>query len=403
MTIEVVSVFEQRLALPSTNMEKINQYHPGNLLFLARCRAIAVVALILLAVIGADATSWAQSSASGAAPATPKSTVPLTSGLIGYWGAEGNARDSVGTNHALLCNGAGFADGIAGKAFNFDGQGGYIYIPGSASLNPGNEVTVEMWIKPDPQNAMQTYQGLIASDYYVLEFGNGFGRPQMGIHFALSSDNSLTVPWPQTADANNGGFPVSPGVWHHVAGTYDGTRLQLYIDGEAAGRPLYHSGSISPMRPGDGITIGGEERKSNGPDPSGNRFFQGLIDEVAIYHRALSADEIKSTYAARASLFPAKPILPAAIRSTNTMQFQQPQSVAAETIIQEPTLTISLRPPNLIIAWPAPANGFLLEGGDTFNPATWTVVDTVPVTNGSLVTATLPLRASPKYFRLHHP
>ncbi len=232
--------------------------------------------------------------------AQPASNAPpiMPPGLIGYWAAEGSANDSCSTNHGSLYNGAAFDSGVVGYAFALNGMHSYVRIPGSKKLDPGRQVTIELWMKASPSNAMQTYQGLVCSDFYLIEIANGFGQPRMGVQFGLSTDSGSSIPSPQTADANGGGFPVTPDVWHHIVGTYDGAKLQLYVDGKPAGHPFYHTGAISPMLPDDGIAIGSEERRAGGMDPSHGRYFNGLIDEVAIYNRALPPDEILAHYRA---------------------------------------------------------------------------------------------------------
>jgi hypothetical protein len=89
---------------------------------------------------------------------------------------------------------------------------------------------------------------------------------------------------------------VTAGQWHHVAGTYDGTKLQLYIDGEPHGAPCYHSGRISTMLPQSFMTIGSEDGRTIHPEVLGPRYFKGLVDEVGIYNRALPASEIKEIF-----------------------------------------------------------------------------------------------------------
>jgi len=101
--------------------------------------------------------------------------------------------------------------------------------------------------------------------------------------------------WVHTSDTDAcsqcGAFPIGPGDWHHVVGTYDGTQLQLYVDGVAVGSPRPHTGTILPMPKGGFVAIGSEDgRRTN--DPNEPRYFKGSIDEVGIYRRALTPDEV---------------------------------------------------------------------------------------------------------------
>jgi hypothetical protein len=224
------------------------------------------------------------SNSSGCTPPPP--------GLVSWWPAESNVLDSVGGNNGTLMNGAGFGPGEVGQAFNFDGVDDYVKIPQSASLNPGNQVTVEFWMKSDPDNPMNTCcQGLVSSDFYHMEISSSSGP--VGVNFVISTDNGGS--YPDTSQANSGSAVISVGAWHHLAGTYDGTKLQLYVDGQAWGNALPHTGAISPMLPNSFVSIGSEAGRSVcGGCPGRN--FKGMIDEVGIYNRALSAAEIAALY-----------------------------------------------------------------------------------------------------------
>jgi hypothetical protein len=223
----------------------------------------------------------------------PPPSVAAPSGLVAWWPAEGNANDIIGGNNGTMINGATFATGEAGQAFSFNNSGiQAVDIPYSSSLNLTNQVTIEFWMKADPGNSMNYFQGLVTSDYYVLSID--VGNPNLGVYgidFAINDKGTFY----QTANANGGGAHVSAGVWHHVAGTYDGTKLQLYIDGQPSGKPMLHTGAISPLvLPGEFISIGSEDgRASCGCT---GRHFWGLIDEAAIYNRALSSNEIAAIY-----------------------------------------------------------------------------------------------------------
>jgi hypothetical protein len=223
----------------------------------------------------------------------PPPSVPAPSGLVAWWPAEGNANDIIGGNNGTMINGATFVTGEAGQAFSFNNSGiQAVNIPYSSSLNLTNQVTIEFWMKADPGNSMNYFQGLVTSDYYVLSID--VGNPNLGVYgidFAINDKGTFY----QTANANGGGAHVSAGAWHHIAGTYDGTKLQLYIDGQPWGKPMPHTGVISPLvLPGEFISIGSEDgRASCGCT---GRHFWGLIDEAAIYNRALSSSEIAAIY-----------------------------------------------------------------------------------------------------------
>ena len=151
---------------------------------------------------------------------------------VAWWRAEGNAHDSASHDDGILVGNATFSDGIIGKAFRFDGVGSYVKIPKFRMPDIREGITVEFWMKAGPNNKMDTYQGLVASDYFGVEIFQRFS-PKMGVNFYVSSDKGRT--WGAVSEANGGGATISAGEWHHIAATYDGADMVLYIDGQASG------------------------------------------------------------------------------------------------------------------------------------------------------------------------
>jgi hypothetical protein len=215
---------------------------------------------------------------------------------VAWWRAEGNARDRVGHNDGILVGNPIFSDGIIGKAFEFNGIGSYVKIPKSQKPDIIRGITMEFWMKASVNNELHSYQGLVASDYYGVEISNGF-QSNMGVNFYVSSDRGRS--WGATSEANGGGATISAGEWHHIAGTYDGANVVLYIDGQAWGNPASYSGTVSPISRSGFLAIGSEDGRTAFPNCIGTRYFNGAIDEARIYNRALSASEIQSIYKAR--------------------------------------------------------------------------------------------------------
>jgi len=199
------------------------------------------------------------------------------SGLMGWWPAEGDANDVAGTNNGTLVNGAGFTTGEVGQAFSFDGVSSYVSIPDSPSLDSfTTRITIEAWIKSNRTNAYWNWQGIICK-------GSSSWRLQ-------ARAGATTVAFSATGVSPNGDLYGSRNVyddqWHHVAGVYDGINMFLYVDGTLdVSQPA--TGSISLNS--DPMCIG-----ANG----NGYFFDGLVDEVSIYNRALTASEIQSIYSA---------------------------------------------------------------------------------------------------------
>jgi hypothetical protein len=228
-------------------------------------------------------------------------------GLVGFW--TGASTD------VILLGGVTLVPTAFGQAFSFDGVNGTVKIPPAPNQNVGSQVTMEFWMKADPGNAMENYQGLVASDYYFTEISTGpNGSYRMGVNFEVGGPtngqnnfyngsrnrNFGEPPITSTADTNGGGAQVSSGEWHHIASTYDGAKVQLYVDGKPWGNPAPHSGPLAPMAPASFISIGSDDGMTSRQGSVNGRYFKGLIDNVAIYNRVLSDDEIQADYSAGA-------------------------------------------------------------------------------------------------------
>jgi hypothetical protein len=216
-------------------------------------------------------------------------------GLVSWWPGDGDADDIKDGNPGMLMNGAMFAPGVVGQTFSFDGIDDFVKVPKASNLDLSSEVTLDFWMRAEPDNLMNNCcQGLVTTDFYAVEISGG-GDPVVGVNFFVNTTDGGFV---HTSDANGGGAVVTPGEWHHIAGTYDGTKLQLYVDGQPWGNPRFHSGTILPMLTNSFLTIGSEDGRTTCPFCIGNRYFKGQIDEVEVFNRALTAAEIAAIYGA---------------------------------------------------------------------------------------------------------
>lgn len=206
-------------------------------------------------------------------------------GLVALWSGENDARDSVGNNDGTWQSGVTFVPGKFGRAFGFDG-GGHIKIPASQSLNVGlgEGFTFECWINPD---------NIASQVMTVFEWNDSSGAwTGVGCHLALCADGVIHGNVIDPKDGLNHsldtpGNCVAPGIWQHIALTYDKTTgtLTLYRNGTVAA-----SGDVGIMTPSTAFDFYLGERVAPG-DP---HRFQGAMDEIALYDRVLSASEIQA-------------------------------------------------------------------------------------------------------------
>jgi hypothetical protein len=212
---------------------------------------------------------------------------PQPSGLVGWWKGDSNANDTIGGNNGTMQNGASFAAGEVNQAFAFNGTNQFVAIPDAPALNPTNSLTVETWVyvsgRPsvDVATIVTKQSTTVASDIqYQLESYNSPG----GLTFRC------TVYLPTGYAFVNGKTNVQLNTWYHIAMTYDNASLKLYVNGALDGS-VAASGPIAPTT--EPLRIGGAG--------SGSWFFNGRVDEVSLYERALSLAELQAIFNAGAA------------------------------------------------------------------------------------------------------
>ena len=221
---------------------------------------------------------------------------PPLSGMVDWWKGEGNANDSVGANNGTLTGGT-YTSGMVGQAFSLSGSSNFVSVPDSPSLDSlTTQITVELWMKAGQLTPNADWKGLVTK-------GNSSWRLQ-----ATTFDK--TVDWYINGLSSPdllGTRDVNDGQWHHVAAVYDGANMFLYVDGTLDGS---HAATGLIAQTSDPLCIGANSQAfvpSCGCNQLGY-FFNGLIDEVSLYKRALSASEIKAIYdAGSAGKFAAAP------------------------------------------------------------------------------------------------
>ncbi|MEA2350110.1 MAG: hypothetical protein QOG86_1051 [Thermoleophilaceae bacterium] len=228
--------------------------------------------LVLAAPAGANAATCPVDGGSGYA-----NTIRGTPGIVSFWRlgeASGtSACDSNGSNAGAYAGGVslgrvGAINGDPDTAAAFDGSSGRVSVPDAASLDVGDNFTVEAWVK---RNSFSTanYQAIVSK---------GAGSWML----AFYSSNRLVLRQATVGDLVYSTRSITDTAWHHVAATKNGASVHLYIDGAdvtgGVGNKTMQNNTVA-------LSIG----QSNG-----GSYFNGTIDEVAVYNAALSGSTIQA-------------------------------------------------------------------------------------------------------------
>ncbi|MBW6537514.1 MAG: DUF11 domain-containing protein [Mariniphaga sp.] len=205
-------------------------------------------------------------------------------GLVAEWHFDegfGNVlKDSSGNGNDGTIYGATWVEGKYGQALSFDGVNDYVEVPDSPELSGGGKsLTVEAWVKPESvsqHTVIGKYRDISSKDW-----GINILRNKLHFQYEFKGNNY---------DSFYGNSILNTNVWYHVAFVYsytDKTTI-LYLNGMNDGMrtlPTDLPDTDTPVQIG---RIGGSYGSIH--------HFKGLIDEIKISNRALSAEEIKSNY-----------------------------------------------------------------------------------------------------------
>jgi len=210
-------------------------------------------------------------------------------GAVGIWHFDTDIKDVSGSgNNGVFPSSIDFwplwvsgPDAISGSALNFDGLNDYLSIPDSPNLDISEQITVEAWIYIDAfSNTTGWHSEITAKGPDVMRF------------FVRQDNHKLSVA--QTYDgipaSDEGDTVLVANQWYHVAYTYKQPRLRLFVNG-SMDREVSHTGALGINN--NPLLIGKYDT---------NSLFNGVIDEVRIYNRALSPEEIMSSYRRRANI-----------------------------------------------------------------------------------------------------
>ncbi len=208
-------------------------------------------------------------------PAEPKAVAapaaPSDANLVAYYRFEGNFNDSSGKGNNGEPNGASIVtDPTRGQVASFDGMNDYVNCSNDVSLDITGKITLSLWVKTNDSGNSEDNDWVAKGDHtYAIKHKNS-----NNIEFFIYDGDWYTA-WYAVDSSFNG-------VWHHVAGTYDGSSLKLYVDGMLQATTA-HVGSIATRT--NNLYLG-ENSEITG------RFYAGAMDDVRIYSRALSQGEV---------------------------------------------------------------------------------------------------------------
>ena len=201
-------------------------------------------------------------------------------GIVGFWhmdepqwtGATGEVRDETGMNHGTAKNGATTtSDAKYGRAGLFDGSDGYVEVPDSDSLDVSSEVTIEAWALT---------KGILSTNDHILRKDDAYG---MWVEDTLR-------PWGRVWMSNGAGAnlprnkTITTNEWHHLVITADSNELKvkMYIDGDFNSQVDY-----------DGTIQESTVKLFIASYKGGESYWNGTIDEVRIWERALTPTEVQ--------------------------------------------------------------------------------------------------------------
>lgn len=301
----------------------------------------------------------------------------FTPGLVGHWtfdegGGTQIADHSPQANHGTLINPQPntWTTGVRGGALYFPGVAGanatYVAVPDAPSLRIAGDISFTAWVRCDD---IQRDAPVIAKEgdgrlsYWFGAFGlnlEGAGPGNFGTLF----DADGNQPW-TTYDRNQGAIPE--GQWVHLTSVRAGHTIRHYLNGESVGET---GGTyVGPIHVSDAFLALGVN--SLYTFAANHTAFEGAVDDVRLYNYALTPVEIAALYADAT----------------------------------KPALRIEHKTNTVILSWPRPADGWVLESTNALPTISvaWPQISPPYQTNGTNFQFVEPTPAGNKFYRLHRP
>lgn len=279
------------------------------------------------------------------------SPVPINSGLIACYPFNGNTNDQSGNgNNGTATDIVSTTDrfGNPNSAYYFNGSTSIITVPPNPILRPANRISIAAWVKPEPKPLSPPTWNFI-----VVCRRDNFSAPYNSYNLSTHSSSPYSNKWSMFLSSTSnsldneliGKYPKTEYAWQHVVATYDGVNMNIYTNGKLdTSRAINIPGFLYSNA---GINIGNH---NVGPSTG----FLGVMDDLRIYNRALSACEVKYLYNNCSSPYTAdlitdsivetcvgKSIQITASSSYNGMTYSwSPASLLNNSTIQNPIATV---------------------------------------------------------------
>lgn len=202
----------------------------------------------------------------------------LADSPVSYW-RLGELSGTIATDERATSNGTyaggytlGIADALANDAntaVDFDGASGRVSVPDTAPLQFSTRVSIEAWVRPDTLTGAR----------WIVNKGNQYRL------YIQDATTYFGIRTPAGTDLNVTTTLVATASWQHVVGTFDGTTMVLYRNGENVSQASFTDTIQTGTAP---LFIGALDDTTS--------FFDGGIDEVAVYGQALSAGRVLTHY-----------------------------------------------------------------------------------------------------------
>lgn len=240
-------------------------------------RVVLSVGFVLLTVVAFGGLAAAQT------------CIQPPGGLVSWWPGDGNANDIRGGNNGTLQGGVSFSAAEVAQGFSFNSNADGVTISHNPNLNiQSSGFSADFWmrgIKDQPDSFQSTFveksHGFVDTTGWAFQVRSSTGFPL----FAIGDGTGNAFP------EVIGAVDVLDGNFHHIAGTWDGSILRLYVDGVLQSGVVTTAFNSTPANNNRDMNIG-----FTWAGGGQGRFFRGIIDELEIFNRELSLSEIQAIF-----------------------------------------------------------------------------------------------------------